>query len=253
MGEDRMPVTGSTRIWPSLEGLDSVGLAKFYHRGDIIYAPDDRAEYWYGVVCGMARKCALTADGRRQIVDFLLPGDLFGLITRHEHRFTAEAVTDNTAVARYPRREIERLADFDPRIGRCIREAAFDSISRSQVRIVILGRMSAIEKVGAFLIEMAERTGDGPIKGVALSMSRYDIGDYLGLAAETVSRILSDLRQSGAIRLEGTHRVIIVNRQALDEDTGAGIRSHPTRNATASKARSPVPKRMEVRDTVWGG
>ena len=123
-----MPGTVSTRIWPSLEGLDSVGLAKFYHRGNIIYTPDDPAEYWYKVVRGMARKCALTADGRRQIVDFLLPGDLFGLITRHEHCFSVEAVTDNTAVARYPRCEIERLADFDPRIGRCVREAAFDTI-----------------------------------------------------------------------------------------------------------------------------
>ena len=52
---------------------------------------------------------------------------------------------------------------------------------------------------------------------VFLPMSRYDIGDYLALAAETVSRTLSELRQSGAIRLEGTHKVRIVDRAALEE------------------------------------
>jgi CRP/FNR family nitrogen fixation transcriptional regulator len=63
---------------------------------------------------------------------------------------------------------------------------------------------------------MAERSHDGARDGVVLLMSRYDIADYLGLAAETVSRTLSDLRQSGAIRLEGTHRVRILDRAALE-------------------------------------
>jgi CRP-like cAMP-binding protein len=189
-------------------------------RGEEIYAPDDRADYWYRVIAGMARKCAVKADGRRQIVDFLLPDDFFGLITRHEHRFAVEAVLDGTEVARYPRGKIERLADFDARIGRRIREAAFEAISRSQSRMLILGRMSALEKVGAFLVEMAERSRPGAPEAVVLTMSRYDIADYLGLAAETVSRTLSDLRQSGAIRLEGAHRVRILDRASLEQGDG---------------------------------
>jgi CRP-like cAMP-binding protein len=201
-----------------LDAVGSLATTIEYRRGQEIYAPDDPAEYWYRVVRGTVRKCALRADGRRQIVDFLLPGDLFGLITRDEHRFAVEAITDGTVVARYPRGKIERQADFDPRIGRRIREAAFEAISRSQARMVILGRMSAIEKVGAFLIEMAERTRGGATEGVVLSMSRYDIGDYLGLAAETVSRTLSDLRQAGAIRIEDTHRVRILDSRALQEN-----------------------------------
>jgi CRP/FNR family nitrogen fixation transcriptional regulator len=116
---------------------------------------------------------------------------------------------------------VERLADFDPRVGRLIREAAFEAISRSQARMLILGRMNALEKVGAFLIEMAERSRAGGREGILLLMSRYDIADYLGLAAETVSRALSDLRQSGVIRLEGTHRVRILDRAALEHGDGA--------------------------------
>jgi DNA-binding transcriptional ArsR family regulator len=145
-------------------------------------------------------------------------------------------------VARYPRRRIERLVDFDPRIGRRIREAAFETSSRSQARLVILGRMSAIEKVGAFLIEMAERTRGAMPDAVELPMSRYDIADYLGLAAETVSRTLSDLRQSGAIRFEGTHRIRIVDRTALIErgldDDWSGDR-HRARRADPWTVLSP--------------
>jgi CRP-like cAMP-binding protein len=204
-----------------LEASDCLAATSRYRRGDEVYAPEDPAEHWYRVMSGMARKCAVRADGRRQIVDFLLPGDFFGLITKHQHRFAVEAVTDGTEVARYPRGKIERLADFDPRIGRLIREAAFEAISRSQARMLILGRMSAQEKVGAFLMEMAERSRAGAAQGLVLAMSRYDIADYLGLAAETVSRTLSDLRQGGAIRFEGAHRVRIIDPAALEDADGA--------------------------------
>jgi CRP/FNR family transcriptional regulator, nitrogen fixation regulation protein len=119
-----------------------------HRRGEEVYAPEDPAEHWYRLVSGMARTCAIKADGRRQIVDFLLPGDFFGLITRHAHRFAVEAVVDGTEVTRYPRRKIELLADFDPRIGRLIREAAFEAISRAHPR-----GDERWEKVGAFLIE----------------------------------------------------------------------------------------------------
>lgn len=203
----------------ALEVLDPLGTVTRYQQGNEIYGPDDPAEHWYRVIAGMARKCGLTADGRRQIVEFLLPGDFFGLVTRYEHHFAVEAVTDGTEVARYPRGNIERLADFDPRVGRLIREAAFEAISRSQARIPILGRMNARERVGAFLIEMAERSRPAAPDVVVLSMSRYDIADYLGLAAETVSRTLSDLLQSGAIQFEGMRRVRILDRAALEGET----------------------------------
>jgi CRP/FNR family transcriptional regulator, nitrogen fixation regulation protein len=200
-----------------LDAVEALATTHQYRRGQEIYAADTPAEHWYRMVRGSARKCDAWPDGRRQIVDFLLPGDFFGLVVRHQHRFTVEAIEDGTVIARYPRRKIERLVDFDPRIGRRIREAAFEASSRLQARMVILGRMSAIEKVGAFLIEMAERTRGPMLDELEVSMSRYDIADYLGLAAETVSRTLSDLRQNGAIRFEGMHRIRILDRAALTE------------------------------------
>ena len=223
--------------------LDRLAVSARYCRGREIYAPDDPADHWYRLVSGMARKCAVMADGRRQIVDFLLPGDFFGLITRHEHRFAAEAVVEGTVVARYPRRRVEPLADADPEIGRLIREAAFEAISRSQARMILLGRMSAQGKVGGFLLEMAERSHDAGPERVLLPMSRYDIGDYLALAAETVSRTLSALRQSGAIRFEGTHRVRLIDRDALEADSAAGIEPRPTVDAGWPPASTRIGRR----------
>jgi CRP/FNR family transcriptional regulator, nitrogen fixation regulation protein len=203
-----------------LDGLESLATTMRYRRGQEIYAPDDPAEYWYRIVWGTARKCAVRSDGRRQIVDFLLQGDFFGLVNEYKHHFAVEAITEGTVVAKYPRRRVESFVDSDPQVGRRIREVAFGAIARSQARLVILGRMSALERVGAFLIEMAERTCAEAPGRVVLSMSRYDIGDYLGLAAETVSRTLSELEQAGAIRFEGRHRVRIVDRIAVEGRTG---------------------------------
>ena len=189
------------------------------HRGQEIYSREDPAESWYYIVSGLARKCAVRADGRRQIVDFLLPGDFFGFTVWLEHYFTVEAVVEGTVVSRYPRRRVEIIADDDPRVGRVIREAAFEAVSRSQARMLILGRMTAPQKVGSFLVEMAERSSerssDDGVPGVVLPMSRYDIADYLAMSVETVSRTLTILRGLGAIALADRHRVRIVDHKAL--------------------------------------
>lgn len=197
--------------------LKSLAVTTSCRRGQEIYGPDQPADYWYCVLSGLARKCALAPGGRRQIVDFLLPGDFFGFTARDRHIFAVEAVSDGTVIARYPRRRAEMIAASDPELARLLRDMAFAAISRLQARILILGRTTAIEKVGAFLVEMAERLPDGTAEVVALPMSRYDIADYLALSVETVSRALTDLRHSGAITLAKTRRVRINDRAALAE------------------------------------
>jgi CRP/FNR family nitrogen fixation transcriptional regulator len=97
---------------------------------------------------------------------------------------------------------------------------AFEAISRSQARMLILGSRSALQKVGSFLVEMAERSPHGATEVIVLPMSRYDIADYLALSVETVSRALTDWRQRGMIALSGTHEVTIVDRGALDKVNG---------------------------------
>jgi CRP/FNR family transcriptional regulator, nitrogen fixation regulation protein len=198
-----------------LNALERLAVPALYKNGAAVYRCNDPVDYWYRIVVGAARKCASTADGDRQIVDFLLPGDLFGFGARGVRPFCVEAIVPDTLVVRYPRHDAEQLADCDPQTARGIREAAFDSIARLQRRMVILSRTSAIEKVGAFLLEMADRGHEEPSHTVSLPMSRYDIADYLGMAVETVSRALTELRIRRAIALRGVRSVQIFDRPAL--------------------------------------
>jgi CRP/FNR family transcriptional regulator, nitrogen fixation regulation protein len=190
--------------------------AKSYRRGQEIYGAGEPADFWYHLLSGSARKCAILADGRRRIVDFLMPGDFFGFRARHERSFAVEAISHGTTAGTYPRHRIEAAADTDPALGRRIREIAFESIARSQARVLITGRVTALEKVGSFLVEMGNRSFDRSEQTVVLLMSRYDIADYLGLSVETVSRALSSFKQRGAIRFVGPHRVRLVDRQSLE-------------------------------------
>jgi CRP/FNR family transcriptional regulator, nitrogen fixation regulation protein len=200
------------------ETMESFATVVRYRRGQEIYRPEERADHWYRIVSGVARKCALLADGRRRIVDFLLPGDFFGLTARDVRSFAVEAILDGTVVACYPRRPLERLADSDPQLGRRVRELALEASSRLLAQILILGRTTALGKVSSFILEMAQRSSDGEAaEAVMLPMSRYDIADYLALSAETVSRSLTSLKRRAAIRLIGSHRVRIVDREALQD------------------------------------
>src|SRR5258707_4455275 len=197
--------------------LESLATMKRCHRGQEIYGQEDSAECWYNVVSGVLRRFAVRPDGRRQITDFLLPGDFFGFASgRRHHVFAVEALT-RSVVACYPRRRIEMLAACDPLIGQLLRQKMFDTMGRLQAQLRILGRTRAPEKVGSFLLDMAARCACGPTDNLVLPMSRYDIADCLALSVETVSRAMTDLKQRGAIALAGTRRVTIVDRNAFQE------------------------------------
>ena len=155
-----------------LENLDALAAIVSFHRGQEICSEGQPIEHWYFLISGAARRCAIRSDGRRQIVDLLLPGDFFGLSFGDQSDATIEAVAENTVVASYPRPRIEILAESDPKIARELRQIAFTALSRMQAQLLILGRITASEKVGSFILEMAAR----------LSERRFRSGRPAGLA-----------------------------------------------------------------------
>jgi len=189
-----------------------------YHLRATIYDWHDPTDYWYSIVSGAARNTSLTADGRRHILEFLLPGDLFGFGAWDEHRFAVEPVVEGTLVARYSRRDVEALAESDPQVGRQLRELAFEAIDRLQERIIILGHTTARSKVASFLLEMAYRSPAERRDSFMLPMSRYDIADYLALAVETVCRTLTNMRRRGVIAFTTKRQVCIMDRGVLQKD-----------------------------------
>jgi CRP-like cAMP-binding protein len=196
--------------------LEAVGITKRYRRDQEICSQIRPSESWYRVTAGAARKLVLLSNGRRQILDLLLAGDFFD-DNEQEHDFTVEAVTEGTMVARYPHRRVEELADADPQLACEMRRIGFGITSRLEELILILGRTTALEKVGCFLLLMSERPAVRRGDGVVLPISRYDIADYLGLSVETVSRSLTELKQRGLIVLSGTRQITIINRTAIAE------------------------------------
>ena len=217
-----------------LEAIDAIAEITSHGRGENIQRRDHHAPYLSRAISGVARDCALLADGRRHIIAFLMPGDFFGFTPRDAHQFSVEAVVDDTVVAHYPLQRVEQIADANSRLGRRLREMAFDAASRSQARSLILGRLSALERVGLFLLEMGQRSTDASGTAILLPMSRYDIADYLGLSSETVCRVLTDLKDRGAIAFTGAHRVRIIDPRALSERDGTGKAVAKRRTAAAA-------------------
>jgi CRP/FNR family transcriptional regulator, nitrogen fixation regulation protein len=196
--------------------LDAHAVSAKFRRGEEIYGANEPVDSWYRVLAGSARRFTLRANGRRQIVDLLLPGDIFGFGIDGKHHFSAEAGSAGTVIARYPRARIEVSAASDSVLARELREMLTQETSRLQTLILILGGFTAEEKVAAFLVNLSDRLSSDVSGPVPLPISRYDIADLLALSVETVSRALTSMKERGIITLAGPRRVQIVDHQALD-------------------------------------
>jgi CRP-like cAMP-binding protein len=220
VGDAAEPVWLHRRTAPRrnpLEPLGSLATRARYNRGQAIYEEDSAVDHWYRIVSGVARRYSLRTDGRRQIVDLLLPDDVFGFGTGGRHRFSVEAAIDGTAVARYPRARLEMLASSNVRVAHQLQEASTEAMARLQTLILTLGRTTAEAKVGCFLLRLAERLSADATETLLLPISREDIADHLALTIETVSRSLTQLKRRGIIELFGTRRIRIVDRKAIEE------------------------------------
>ncbi|TIT81046.1 MAG: transcriptional regulator, partial [Mesorhizobium sp.] len=98
-------------------------------------------------------------------------------------------------------------------VSRQLLPLALKGLTRAQEHLLVLGRQNAIERVAAFLVEMSDRQGG--LRQVELPMSRIDIGDYLGLTIETVSRVFTRLKEKGVIRLLSLRSIEILKRDTL--------------------------------------
>jgi CRP/FNR family nitrogen fixation transcriptional regulator len=190
-----------------------MGAPMSFARNAEIYGENEPAEYLYKLVSGAVRTSKILNDGRRQIGEFYMPGDIFGLEMGNAHSFSAEAITDAKVLV-IKRSAVEALATRDNDVARQLWATTGRELQRMQEHILLLIK-TAQERVAGFLLEMA-----GRIKStteVELPMSRQDIADYLGLTIETVSRVFSKLKSKGVIRLPSLRNVEIVKLQTLQD------------------------------------
>lgn len=210
------PVAAGQRA-PAVHGLfgsiELMGARMTYSRNAEIYGEDEPADYLYKVVSGAVRICKLLDDGRRQITAFHFPGEIFGLEVGTAHRFTAEAVGDSSIVV-VKRSTVVALAARDGDMARQLWAHTARDLQQMQDHMLLLGCLSAKERVAAFLLHMAKRVSTN--NEFELPMPRQDIADYLGLTIETVSRTMTQLETDCAIGLVTSRRVVLRNRAVLD-------------------------------------
>lgn len=198
--------------------LMTLGSVTTFSRNAEIFSEDSAADHIYIMLSGTARVCKLLGDGRRQIENFCLPGDVFGWEMTARHRFSAEAVSE-CKVVRVKRSILFARAAADADLAQILWTVTASELARAQNHLLVLGRKTAQERVASFLMDMASRVPGCPAAGraqeVQLPMSRQDIADYLGLTIETVSRTLSHLEDIEAIALPSSRRVVLRNCSAL--------------------------------------
>lgn len=180
-------------------------------KGQFLYRFGDPLRALYAIRQGSMKTTGLMEDGRVQVTGFHLPGELLGIdaINADRHPCSAEAL-ETTEVCEIPYTALEELAQRIPGLQHQLFRIMSREITRDQQMLMTLGRMAAEERVASCLLSFSERHArlgrDG--SRFKLSMSRQDLGDYMGLALETVSRLLSRLQEEGLIEVSGRHITI---------------------------------------------
>jgi len=190
-------------------------------RGHLLMRDSEDSHDLWIIVAGMAVIQYVLPDGRRQILDFRFPGEILcpGLIGQHSE-LSAQTVSE-TKLCHINDRDLAEIAVHRPRLVEELFDIACAQIKRANLQMLLLGRLTVVERMSTFLLEMAERAGRPRRNGVEieLPMNRDDIADFLGLNPETVSRSLTRLKKTGAIGLPQPGRVVLSDVDALQAMT----------------------------------
>lgn len=177
-------------------------------RGEAIFRSGDRFTAIYAVKLGFFKTEVLSEDGRHQVTSFYMAGEVLGMdgISAEIHHCDAIALEDSE-VCLIPFRELEMISVQVPTMQRHLHRVMSREIVRDQGMMMMLGAMRAEERVIAFLLNLSQRYA---ARGYAstdfnLRMTREEIGSYLGLKLETVSRAFSHLQEEGVLQVEKKH------------------------------------------------
>ena len=178
---------------------------KPYLRGEAIYQAGDPFFALYAVRSGAVKTFRGTADGEEQIVGFHLPGEIFGLDGIGNEHYEGSAVAlESSAVCRIPFARMTELSAALPSMNTHLLQLMSKEINEDQQLLILLSKRTAEERIGALLVSLSSRFRRRHLSPTRfrLPMSRADLGNYLGLVIETVSRVLTRLQRQGAIRID---------------------------------------------------
>jgi CRP/FNR family transcriptional regulator len=177
---------------------------------ETIFWEGDPSDYVYEVLEGVVQLSKMTLDGRRQITGFVYPGQPFGLGAGASHTYSAEAVT-GTRLCRYSHNRMDQSMTVFPALGHRFLAWTSAELAAAQDQILLLGRKTAMEKIASFLLRLSDRNDehDEDATYLFVPMTRHEIGDYLGLTTETVSRTITLLDKMGVIGRPDQHNIVV--------------------------------------------
>ena len=195
------------------EQLDAViRQSRRLKKGEYLFRAGEPFSSLYAIRTGFFKTTVASQDGRDQVTGFFMSGELIGMdgICSHVHSCDAVALEDSE-VCELPFAHMENLGQRIPSLQTHFFRLMSREIVRDQGVMLLLGNMRAEERLAAFLLNLSNRLYS---RGFAandfiLRMSREEIGSYLGLKLETVSRTLSKFHHEGLILVEHKHIPIL--------------------------------------------
>lgn len=211
-----LPFTLSEHELTQLDNI--IERKKPIQKSQVIFQTGDELTALYAIRSGTIKSYTLSESGEEQITGFHLPGDLIGFdaIMEMKHTGFAQAL-ETSMICEIPFDVLDDLAGKMPKIRHQIMRMMSNEIKSDQEMILLLSKMSAEEKLAAFLHNLAQRYSERGFSAreFRLTMTRGDIGNYLGLTIETISRLLGRFQKSGMITVKG--KFITINK--MDELT----------------------------------
>ena len=203
----------------------SLNQAKRIHRkGEHVFRAGEESDAFYIVRSGSIKSYLVTEEGEEQVLGFYLPGDVFGLDTSDQRlRLSSAIALETTSLCRF---QHSYLSDIPS--GSALLKITAEQMLRDHNLVLMLARKDADGRIASFLDDLACRywSRGYSAKAFLLSMSRQDIGSYLGLAVETVSRTLTRFQESGVLQVN-RREVEILDHDMLHKIAGTRIQQIP--------------------------
>lgn len=185
---------------------DIIQRKKPSHKGDYLFEAGKPLQALYAVRTGSFKTFTLSEQGEEQITGFHLPGDVIGFdaISQQQHPSYAQAL-ETAMVCEIPFNNLDLLLDQLPKLRVQLMRLMSEDISDDHHMMLLLNRKTADEKLAAFISSLAVRFGNRGFsrKEFRLTMTRGEIGNYLGLTVETISRLLGRFHKDGIIHVDG--------------------------------------------------
>jgi len=198
---------------------DVIGGRRKVKRGETLFHNGEKFTHLYAIRTGFFKTCITSEDGRDQVTGFQMAGEIIGLdgIVNDAHTCDAIALED-AEICALPFGQIEALSREVNTLQHHVHKLMSREIVREHGVMLLLGSMRAEERLAAFLLNLAQRLHSRGFSQseLVLRMTREEIGSYLGLKLETISRTFSRFVEDGIVEVKQRH-VRILDTQALQQ------------------------------------